>query len=158
MIGWKLVYLAVAAVVYIVLISLFFNIKNEGKKKCSYSNPCVRFCQSNRNIISDSELRKKYESTSFFKYDFYFPDDKNVTIYREELKCSEKITLSMNNLRPVGKNFNLKIKINLNFNSVWRIWWWLHREIFNQRILPWRDLSKFYRIQIAGMQTWPIDT
>ena len=119
MIGWKLIYLAVAVVVYIILISLFFNIKSEGKKKCSYSNPCVRFCQSNRNIISDSELRQKFENSSLYKYNFYFRNDEKVTIYREELKCMDKITLSSDNIRAVGGNFNFKLKNNLNLYSVW---------------------------------------
>lgn len=101
MIGWKLIYVAVAAVVYIILISVFFNIEISSGKECSYM-PCVRFCQSNRSVISDYDLIKKFKESSLYRDTYYFDDDSNLTIYREELKCKEAKKLDVDGLRSVN--------------------------------------------------------
>lgn len=102
MTSWKLIYAAVAAVIYFILISLFFGFKNSfGVKDCNYFHPCVRFCQSDQKIINDSELESKFKESDLYKHNFYFDDDENFTMYREELKCKNKVTHDADNLRPV---------------------------------------------------------
>lgn len=88
MIGWKIIYLVVAAVIYIILISLFFNIEI-ASMKCSDSNSCVRFCESDQNVISDSELIQKFKNSAVYRSSYRNSFLKKFTIYREELKCKK---------------------------------------------------------------------
>mgnify|MGYP003507670424 CR=1 FL=1 len=100
MIGWKLIYLAVAAAIYIILIILFFNFENDALN-CSYEKPCVRFCQSDRNLINDKDLEQKFKNSKLYRYSYDFESRKSLTIYRKQLKCKEINYLYRGDLRAV---------------------------------------------------------
>lgn len=111
MIGWKLIYSTIAAVAYISLLSGFFNIFFG--EQCSYSSPCVRFCQSDRKVISDDELMKKFKSSDLYKdeYSFYnYRREVKVKMIRAELKCKNVSTYEELILRPVKLLFFKFIK------------------------------------------------
>jgi hypothetical protein len=100
MITWKKIYATISVIFFVALITLFFVKYNEE----SYNGVCVKFCNTNRNEISDDNLRKKfYESKIHDEHSYYNHDDyEDFTMIRKDINCENvPETFSSDSLRSV---------------------------------------------------------
>lgn len=89
MLGWKLIYTAIAAIIYISLKVGFFYIHSD--EICSYNNFCFTFCQTDRSIISDNALMENFKNSRLYNNFFFIRDDK-ITMNRRKIKCKNVLT------------------------------------------------------------------
>jgi hypothetical protein len=99
--NWNFVYTCIAIVVYVILITLFFNHERvdfypqdkTGKfSNCTFENPCVTFCEhSNYDKYSDDFIRKNFPFGDFLTsagfYETYDGVWRSFEIMKNNFEC-----------------------------------------------------------------------